>query len=242
MRAAAPGVAAREAGGTDAEAVGFGARGSDDAPAMLIDPARLGLFLVATVALLVVPGPAVVYIVTRSATQGWRAGLVSVAGIGTGNAVHATAGTLGLAALLASSPLAFAAVKWLGAAYLVGLGVTKLRRGPPAQETASTRPPAAAGALYGQGFLVAVLNPKTALFFLAFLPQFVDPARGAAWAQLLLLGGLFVGLGILSDSLYALLAGAVGAWLGRHPGVAGRERFVSAAIYVGLGVLAAVGS
>jgi len=203
-----------------------------------LDPAKLGLFLAATVALLLTPGPAVLYIVARSATQGRRAGLVSVLGIETGNAVHVAGGVLGLAALLAASPLAFAAVKYLGAAYLVALGLAKILRTPPpavAEEAGGER----LRTVFAHAVAVAALNPKTALFFVAFLPQFVDPARGAPWAQMLFLGGTFVGLALLSDSAYALLAGGIGAWLRRHPGAAGRGRYVSGAVYIGLGALAA---
>ncbi len=205
---------------------------------MPLDPGKLALFLAATVALLLTPGPAVLYIVARSASQGWRAGLVSVLGIEAGNAVHVTGGVLGLAALLAASPVAFAAVKYLGAAYLVALGLGKiLRPAPPPAPGEASRD--GLRAVFAHGVAVAVLNPKTALFFLAFLPQFVDPARGAPWAQMLFLGGTFVGLAFVSDSGFALLAGTVGEWLRRHPGAAGRGRYVSGAVYIGLGALAA---
>ncbi len=206
---------------------------------MPIDPSRLALFLAATVALLVTPGPAVLYIVARSASQGRRAGLVSVLGIELGNSVHVAGGVLGLAALLAASPVAFSAVKYLGAAYLVVLGLRKILR-PEAAAAPGEASRDGLRVVFLHGVAIAVLNPKTALFFLAFLPQFVDPARGAAWAQMLFLGGTFIGLALVSDSAYALLAGSVGAWLRRHPGVAGRERFVSGAVYIGLGALAAL--
>jgi threonine/homoserine/homoserine lactone efflux protein len=209
---------------------------------VIVDPGRLALFLAASAALILTPGPAVLFIVARSLSLGRRAGLVSVLGIGAGNAVHAGAGVLGLAALLASSKVAFAAVRYAGAAYLVFLGVASLLRRPvpEGQGAAGDAPPAALGPVFRQAFAVAVLNPKTALFFLAFLPQFVDPARGAARAQMMLLGGLFLGLAVLSDGAYALLAGTVGGWLRRHPAVAGRGRWLGAAVYLGLGALAAL--
>lgn len=211
---------------------------------MLVDPARLALFAAASAALIATPGPAVLFIVTRSAEQGRRAGLVSVLGVGVGNGVHAVASALGLGLLLASSPVAFAAVKWAGAAYLVGLGLSKLlRRPPPAPGGDEAGAPAAAAPLrqaFLHGAAVAVLNPKTALFFLAFLPQFADPSRGPPGPQLLLLGGLFVGLAVLSDCAYALLAGTLGGWLRRHPGFTGGERWLAGTIYVGLGLLAAL--
>ena len=210
---------------------------------MLIAPAKLTLFLTASVALLLTPGPVVLYVVARSVSQGRRAGLASVLGAELGNSLHAVGAALGLAALLASSALAFSGVKYLGAAYLLYLGVRKLAR-PGAEASAAQRevPAASLRGIFAQGVVVAVLNPKTALFFLAFLPQFVDPARGAPAAQILTLGALFVGLGLVSDSAYALLAGTFGRWLWGHPRFTRGERYVSGAVYLGLGALAAVSS
>ncbi len=209
---------------------------------MLVAPGKLALFAAAAVALIVTPGPAVLYVVTRSLSLGRGAGFLSALGVGGGNAVHAAACAGGLAAVLASSELAFGAVKWLGAGYLVVLGLAKLagRGGPGLADEGDGRAPAADRQVFGQGLAVAVLNPKTALFFIAFLPQFVDPSRGAAWAQLLFLGGLFVGLAIVSDCVYALLAGSAGRWLRRHPGFVSGERFVGGAVYLALGALAAL--
>ena len=205
---------------------------------MFLDGPRLGLFLAATVALLLTPGPAVIYIVTRSVHQGRRAGVVSALGIGVGTLFHVAAAALGLSALLASSALAFSALKYLGAAYLITLGVRRLRE--PAREVSpSTEPePASLGRIFSQGILVNVLNPKTALFFLAFLPQFVDP-RGPAAAQLLFLGLLFAVLGVASDSGWALAAGAAAGWLRGRPGLARARRYVTGSVYIGLGVAAA---
>jgi threonine/homoserine/homoserine lactone efflux protein len=208
---------------------------------MLIDPAKLALFLAATVALVVTPGPVVLYVVARSMSQGTRAGLASVLGAELGNAVHVAAAALGLAALLASSALAFSLVKYLGAAYLIALGVRKLIgrevRGP---QGSREPPPQPLRALFGQGILVAVLNPKTALFFLAFLPQFVDPRRGSPTAQILSLGAIMVAVAVVSDSAYALLAGSVGQWLWRNPRFVRSERYVGGSVYIGLGALAAL--
>jgi threonine/homoserine/homoserine lactone efflux protein len=218
-------------------------------------PGQLALFLAASLALTLTPGPAVLFIVARSMGQGRRAGLLSVAGIGLGNAVHAAATSLGLAALLASSPLAFAAVRWAGGAYLVVLGVRRLLQrdapavppfppGDPPGDPPATAPARPGGARPGgvlrQAFLVAVLNPKTALFFLAFLPQFADPRAGSLPAQLLLLGALFIAVAVATDSAYALAAAGLGRFLGRHPGFAAGERWVSGAVFVGLGLLAAL--
>jgi threonine/homoserine/homoserine lactone efflux protein len=203
-------------------------------------PARLPVFLAATLALTLTPGPAVLFIVARSMGQGRRAGFLSVLGIGLGNAVLAAATALGLAALLASSPLAFAVVRWLGAGYLVLLGARKLLDRSAPGLAAHATPGVPGRTVLGQAFLVAILNPKTALFFLAFLPQFTDPARGALAAQVLLLGGIFVGVAILTDCAYVLLAGGIGVWLRRHPSFSRGERYASGLVYVGLGFLAAL--
>ena len=198
--------------------------------------ARLALFLGATLALAVTPGPAVLFIVARSMDQGRRAGLLTVLGIALGNLMHAAAAGLGLAALLVSSPLAFAAVRYLGAGYLVVLGARKLLGRAEATETA---PPALSSReALRQAFLVAVLNPKTALFFLAFLPQFADPSRGSLGFQMLVLGSLFVTTALLTDGAYALLAGGMGSWLRRHPAFGRVERHVSGIVFIGLGLLA----
>jgi len=159
-----------------------------------------------------------------------------------GNSVHAVGAALGLAALLASSAMAFSVVKYLGAAYLVYLGVRKLTSTDPNGAGAREVPTERLHSIFAQGVLVAVLNPKTALFVLAFLPQFVDPGRGAPTAQVLTLGGMFVGLALISDSAYALLAGTFGRWLWSHPRFVRSERYVSGTMYIGLGALAALSS
>ena len=203
------------------------------------DAPTLAAFALAAVALLVVPGPAVLYIVTRSVDQGRAAGLVSVAGIHVGTLVHVGAAAAGLSALLVSSSAAYTAVTWAGAAYLIGLGLRRLRAGGgDAGRAAPARRSLAA--TFRQGVVVNVLNPKTALFFFAFLPQFIDPAAGPVAAQAVLLGALFVVLGMVSDGAYALAAAAVGHRLraGRR---ADRLRRASGAVYVGLGVLALAG-
>ncbi len=211
---------------------------------------NLPVFLVAALILLLTPGPAVLYILARSVDQGRVAGLVSVLSIETGNFCHALAAALGLSALLLSSALAFTIVKYLGAAYLVYLGLRRLLARDPAAQ-AATVPRQSLRRIYSQGVLVAILNPKTALFFLAFLPQFVDPSRGPVAAQLLTLGGLFVLMAVVTDGLYALLASSVGQWLkgqatGRSPTVSGRrafrvvERYVAGSVYIVLGVMAAL--
>jgi threonine/homoserine/homoserine lactone efflux protein len=205
---------------------------------ILPEASLLSLFVVAAVVLLVTPGPAVLYIVARSVEQGRWAGLVSALGVHVGTLVHVAAAALGVSALLASSALAFDVVKYLGAAYLVSLGVRKLLgRDPRADGDGSA--PRSLGRLFAQGMVVNILNPKTALFFLAFLPQFVDPAKGAVGLQILILGLIFVVLGVMSDGLYAVMAGAAGGWLRREGRLLGLERYVSGGVFIGLGVTAA---
>lgn len=180
--------------------------------ALLPGSAALLGFLGASLATLAVPGPSVVYVVARATAHGRRAGLWSMAGLETGAALHVAAAAAGLAALLARSPALFDAVRWTGAAYLVWLGVRELRAARTVGAVTGDDGPASPPRrwrLFADGVLVDVLNPKTALFFLAFLPQFADPARGPVAAQLALLGGLFVGLAALVDSSYALLADRV---------------------------------
>jgi threonine/homoserine/homoserine lactone efflux protein len=197
-------------------------------------PSAVELFAAASTALLLIPGPAVVYIVTQSAESGRSAGLASVAGIHVGTFVHILAAAVGLSALIVASATAFTAVKLAGVAYLVYLGIRKLLERPRPNEA---EPPAPLRRVFVRGTVVNVLNPKTALFFLAFLPQFVDAQRGAVWSQVVLLGLVFVALGLVSDSAYALAGDAVGSLLRRRATAARR---ISGCIYVGLGALAAL--
>jgi threonine/homoserine/homoserine lactone efflux protein len=203
------------------------------------DPSRLALFIGAALLLLVVPGPSVLYIVTQSVSHGRRAGMASVAGITTGTLVHIVAATIGLSALLASSALAFDVVKYLGGAYLIVVGLRRLAGLEKADEAEPTRA-RSLGRLYRQGIVVNTLNPKTALFFVAFLPQFVDSAHGAAWAQILVLGLLFATLGFLSDGAWALVAGTLGERLRRSRRFPTVQRYVSGSVFVGLGAVAAL--
>src|SRR5260221_8719561 len=169
----------------------------------------IGVFSLAAILLLLTPGPAVLYIVARSVEQGRIAGLASVCGITTGTLVHVLAAALGLSALLASSALAFAVVKYAGAAYLIYIGVQRILSRADTPTAQSELPRRSLGRLYRDGFVVNLLNPKTALFFLAFLPQFVDPSRGHITLQILQLGILFALMGWCSDSVYAVIAGTV---------------------------------
>ena len=197
------------------------------------------LFGLAALGLLVIPGPAVLYIVTRSIHQGRAAGLVSVLGVATGSLVHVAAAALGLSALLMSSSIAFEAVKLVGAAYLIWLGIRTLR-GRDEEDLPEQAAPAPLSRAYTQGVVVNVLNPKTALFFLAFLPQFVDPDAGRPAPQMLILGALFVTLGVLSDGTYALVASRLGEWLRGRRTFARNRRYVSGGVYITLGAVAAL--
>ncbi len=199
----------------------------------------LPLFLTTALILLLTPGPAVLYIVTRSIDQGRKAGLVSVLGIEVANFFHITAAALGLSAILLSSALAFNLVKLLGAAYLVYLGVRKLLSHEDVQrsqlgERKSLR------RIFSQGVVVNLLNPKTALFYFAFLPQFVDGSRGSVSLQVLLLGLIFVTMATTTDSMYAVLAGTAGQWLKNSFRFWRLQRYVTGTIYIGLGLTAAL--
>jgi threonine/homoserine/homoserine lactone efflux protein len=200
----------------------------------------IGVFAVAATLLLLAPGPAVLYVVARSVEQGRLAGLVSVFGITTGTLVHVLASTLGLSALLASSAVAFAVVKYAGAGYLIYIGVRRILRRTDTPAAQATLPRRSLGKLYRDGFIVNLLNPKTALFFLAFLPQFVDPARGAVPFQIAFLGLLFTLMGLTSDGLYALIAGTAGAWIKRRSGSMDWERYLTGSVFIGLGLTAAL--
>jgi threonine/homoserine/homoserine lactone efflux protein len=193
------------------------------------------LFMLAAGALIVTPGPAVLFIVARSAHQGRQAGLVSALGVAAGGLVHVAAAVLGFSALLLSSAVAFGAVRWIGAAYLVYLGIRTMLARVDVPDAAPPDP-IPLRRIFAQGFVVNVLNPKTALFFLAFLPQFADPARGHLPVQLLVLGGSFIVLAMVSDSMYALAAGSLAGRIGRTAAARRRSSFVAGSVYVALGL------
>ncbi|PJF48773.1 MAG: LysE family translocator [Chloroflexi bacterium] len=205
----------------------------------MLQPVQIQLFVLASLALLVAPGPAVLYIVARSVSQGRLAGMVSAAGVQVGALVHIVAAALGLSAVLLSSALAFNAVKYLGAAYLIYLGARQWRTREPATGAPAT-PRESLQRVFAQGVVVNALNPKTALFFFAFLPQFVDPAQGDVAAQVLLLGLLFVALAMVNDGAYALLAGSLGNWLRGNRRFWRGQRIFAGAVCVGLGVMTAL--
>jgi threonine/homoserine/homoserine lactone efflux protein len=201
--------------------------------------ASLGLFIVAALVLLVTPGPAVLYIVARSIEQGRLAGFVSDLGIHSATLVHVLAASLGLSALLASSALAFSIVKFAGAAYLIWIGLKKIFGKVAPVDLGAETNRVSYRRLFRDGFIVNLLNPKTALFFLAFLPQFVDVGRGHVAMQIAFLGLLFTLLGFISDGCYALAASAAGGWLKRSKTYLNVERYVSGVVFIGLGLTAA---
>jgi threonine/homoserine/homoserine lactone efflux protein len=202
------------------------------------DASTLALFCAASVALAVVPGPAVTYIVMQSVDKGRRAGLTSACGVASGGLVHVVAATVGLSALIASSATAFTAVKLVGAAYLVVVGIRRIVSGDEEPEVAAA--PVRLGQLYRQGVVVNVLNPKTALFFLAFLPQFVSSDRGSVPLQVAFLGCTFALIAFASDCAYAVLADALGGRLRRGGTGAKIRRWTTGGIFVALGLTAAV--
>jgi threonine/homoserine/homoserine lactone efflux protein len=197
----------------------------------------LELFAVAAFALIIVPGPSVLYIVSQSVSHGRAGGLAAVFGTEIGAFVHVTGAALGLSAIVASSATAFSALKIAGGAYLVVLGIRRLReRDVPAEAGAErTR---SAGAIFRQGAIVSALNPKTALFFLAFLPQFVDPDRGYVALQAAVLGLVWVVIATVCDALWALGAGSAVGLLRRSARARRAERLAGGGILIGLGVLA----
>ncbi|HSS62875.1 MAG TPA: LysE family translocator [Gammaproteobacteria bacterium] len=205
---------------------------------LLPDGTTLFVFLGASLVLLVTPGPAVFYIVARSIDQGRIAGVVSTLGVAAGSCVHSAAAALGISALLASSALAFNVVKLIGAGYLIYLGIRKFLVADPV-ETDIVVAYKRLREIFVQGVIVNVFNPKTALFFLAFLPQFVDVSRGNVALQMILLGVVFALLGILSDGAYAIAAGSFGQWLKSHAGVLRAQRYFAGSVFITLGVLTA---
>ncbi len=201
--------------------------------------AHLPLFLLASLAVLLSPGPNVLYVIARSIDQGRKAGVISVLGLETGTLLQVAAAALGISAIGMTSALMFDAIKYLGAAYLFYLGIRKaLERGALAESSVTTR--ASLRRMFGQGVLIGVLNPKTGLFFLAFLPQFVDPARGHLALQTALLGLAFIALATTTDASYALLASSLGQRLRSSKQFAVGQRCFAAAMFIALGVSAAL--
>jgi threonine/homoserine/homoserine lactone efflux protein len=205
----------------------------------MIDTTTLLAFVAVVIGLFLIPGPAVLLVLARGMSGGRAVGIATGLGFALGDLVHTLFATVGLSAVLMTSALAFNVVKYAGAAYLVWLGIKSLieKSDALALPAAKRVQPFQA---FRQAILTEVLNPKTALFFLAFLPQFIRPANGSVPAQLFELGSVEVAMSIVYTSLIACGAGAVGRWLTRHPGIGRWQGKVIGTIYLGLGLKLAV--
>ncbi len=193
-------------------------------------------FAIASLALLVIPGPAVLYVINRSISDGRTIALAGVAGLELGNFVHVIAATIGLSAVIAASATAFGVVKWIGAGYLVFIGLRTLMKKPQAMEAQTSS--LSRGKSFTQGIIVNTFNPKVALFFLSFLPQFIDEKSGSAALQSLILGSLFVVIGLCTDSMYALVASALRTTLLRGKSLPFVQRYVAGSVFIALGLIA----
>jgi threonine/homoserine/homoserine lactone efflux protein len=202
-------------------------------------PATFGVFLATGLVLLAIPGPAVLYVVTRSIDHGRSAGIASVFGITTGTVVHVVLATVGLSSLVLASRVAFDGVRYVGAAYLVFLGVQRLLR-RRTEDDARSPAVRTRRALYTQGLIVNLTNPKTIVFIFAFIPQFVDVGAGHVWLQIMALGLTFALLGFLSDTCYAVVAGSIADRLRGTQRIARIERWFGGTVLIALGVVAAL--
>jgi len=200
---------------------------------------QLGVFVGAVLVLALTPGPALFYILATSIAQGTRSGLVSVLGIATGTFVHVLLAVFGLTLLLASSAAVFQLVKYAGVVYLVALGVYVLTRPKREEVVVAERPARDLWRVYSHAVMVNVLNPKVGIFFLAFFPQFVDPGRGEPALQFLILGVVLIGVVLVTDTLFALTAGAVTRLLRRQSGQSRWPQIVGGLTYIGLGIFSA---
>lgn len=201
----------------------------------MFDPNQLAIYVGVVALLFIVPGPAVILTLARSISGGARAGVATGAGIAIGDLLHTLAAVIGLSAILMTSSLAYEMVRYLGAAYLIYLGVVALLEQSQDLNVPSI-PPIKPVRAFRQAVIIEVLNPKTALFFLAFLPQFTDPSRGAIWIQLLVLGTIFVMMSFAFTSLLALGAARISKWLGRHSSIGRWQGKFIGGIYIALGL------
>lgn len=206
-------------------------------------------FTAATVLLILLPGPAMLFLLARGIAGGRRVGVYSALGVESPSAVYVVATALGLTAVLAASGTALGVVRYVGAAYLIWLGITTIRKrhaplvpAQPPDGSSATAAPTGAWRSWRQGFAVGITNPKVALFFLAFFPQFVHADAGPIAAQVLVLGAVFVGIGAVLDVAYGLSGGLIGQLLGRHPRALPRARVGVGLTFLTLGgVTAATG-
>lgn len=206
----------------------------------MVDGTTLSLFAATALVLVITPGPNTLYIITRSVQQGQRAGIVSCCGIAAGTLVHVTAAALGLSAFLVASSALFSLVQYAGAAFLCYLGLKTLLGPSPAIRCNEPMPEQPLATIFAQAMAVNVLNPKTALFFFAFLPQFVDPTKGSIAAQIMILGLLLVTLGGCSDMIYAWIASRLGKGLWTNSRFRQFQRYCAGSVYLGIGVAAAL--
>jgi threonine/homoserine/homoserine lactone efflux protein len=206
----------------------------------LFDTTQLLLFMAACMVMLISPGPAVLYIVSRTLDQGYRSGFASIFGLAFGSLFHVAATALGLSVILAASATAFSIIKYAGAGYLIYLGIRRLMTRPTNENAAGNGNQVTASRAFWQGAVVNLFNPKAILFFLAFLPQFVDVSRGHVSLQLAALGLILTAMGLVSDTIYVLLAGTLRKYIIGRDWFAWLQRYFTGFVYIGLGVLAAV--
>ena len=205
----------------------------------MFDLTTIGLFALASILLAITPGPDMIYIITRSISQGRNAGVVSTLGVNTGILLHTFAAALGLSALIAASAVAFSIVKYAGAAYLIYLGVqTFLSKAEKFQVESIAN--AELSQVFRQGLLVNLFNPKIILFFLSFLPQFVDPSQGNVSLQLFLLGILFMVCTLPISLGIGLAGGQLGIWLKTRQKIQQVTKWVTGSIYIALGITTAM--
>ncbi len=202
--------------------------------------ATLLAFAAAALALVVIPGPNLIYIITRGIQQGRRAAVMSSLGVQAGMVVHILLAAFGLSALVARSPVLYDVIRYAGAGYLIWIGVALLRKRRVEVDEVATLRPASMRRLFLHGFAINMLNPKVILFVLALLPQFVDPARGSTAGQMLVLGAVFIGVALVSDTTFALASGSLGAWMKGHPDSARHRDRASGIVYLLLGLVVAL--
>ncbi|HZZ12662.1 MAG TPA: LysE family translocator [Paraburkholderia sp.] len=205
----------------------------------MLDLSTLGTFVAVVLGLFLIPGPAVLLVLTRTVQGGRKVGILTGLGVATGDFIHTLGASVGLSALLMTSALAFNAVKFVGAAYLVYLGIRALR----ARQTSADRPniaPVSASTAFLQAIPAEVLNPKTALFFLAFLPQFVRPEHGSTFLQFATLGLIFVGMSAAYTTLIVLTIRPLGRLVKRLTWLARWQNKIIGVLFISLGLRVAV--
>ena len=203
------------------------------------DYSTLVIFVTAAIILLIVPGPAVIYITAQSIDKGTKAGIVSTLGIASGTIVHVIAAALGLSTILMTSAAIYSIIKYAGACYLIYLGIKKfISKDNDSTITAENH--SSLRKIFYDGMIVNIFNPKTALFFLSFLPQFVVVDKGSVISQMLFLGSLFVVMGILSDGLYAVTASKFGRFIKRKGYNPAAQNYFTGTVYIALGIYAAL--